>query len=89
MMSNLTRIRHSRETRKPAKKNSSLFVKRVAQHCFCTHTHAYKINTLFHRSYSRFVLVSFFCFISIVRDMLRVNIMVVRGTAKDEKKQHT
>ena len=68
MMSNLTRIRHSRETRKPAK-NSSLFVKRVAQHCFCTHTHAYKINTLFHRSYSRFVLVSFFCFISIVRSV--------------------
>ena len=89
MMSNLTRIRHSRETRKPAKKNS-LFVKRVAQHCFCTHTHAYKINTLFHRSYSRFVLVSFFCFISIVRSVASTySIMVVRGTAKDEKKQHT
>ncbi len=89
MMSNLTRIRHSRETRKPAK-NSSLFVKRVAQHCFCTHTHAYKINTLFHRSYSRFVLVSFFCFISIVRSVASTySIMVVRGTAKDEKKQHT
>ena len=88
MMSNLTRIRHSRETRKPAKKNSSLFVKRVAQHCFCTHTRTRVQNKY---SFSSFLLsfrssVSFVLFVICCE---YISILVVRGTAKDAKKQHT